>query len=63
MTDPATVGGGGPLPVPPHLPRRLVYLGTPEMAVPLLSARVADNVRRWAAGEPLLGPVDPALGY
>ena len=36
---------------------------TPEMAVPLLSARVTENLRRWAAGEPLLGPVDVDLGY
>ena len=35
---------------------------TPEMAIPLLSARVTDNVRRWAAGEPLAGPLDPAAG-
>ena len=35
---------------------------TPEMAVPLLSARITENVRRWQAGEPLLGPVDPASG-
>jgi phosphoglycerate dehydrogenase-like enzyme len=36
---------------------------TPEMALPLLSARVRDNVRRYANGEPLLGPVDPVKGY
>jgi phosphoglycerate dehydrogenase-like enzyme len=36
---------------------------TPEMAMPLLSSRIAENVRRYGAGEPLLGPVDPALGY
>jgi phosphoglycerate dehydrogenase-like enzyme len=36
---------------------------TYEMALPLLSARIADNVRRFAAGEPLLGTVDPELGY
>lgn len=36
---------------------------TPEMAVPLLAARITDNVRRWAGGEPLVGVVDPALGY
>lgn len=36
---------------------------TPEMAVPLLSERIAANVRRWAAGDPLLGLVDPASGY
>ncbi len=36
---------------------------TPDMAVPLLSARITENTRRFAAGEPLIGPVDPALGY
>jgi phosphoglycerate dehydrogenase-like enzyme len=36
---------------------------TPEMAVPLLSARVRDNVRRFLAGEPLVGLVDVAAGY
>ena len=29
------------------------------MADPLLAARITDNVRRWAAGQPLIGPVDP----
>jgi hypothetical protein len=33
------------------------------MAIPLLSARISENVRRFAAGEPLIGPVDPDLGY
>jgi phosphoglycerate dehydrogenase-like enzyme len=36
---------------------------TPEMAQPLLAHRITENVRRYAAGEPLLGPVDPDLGY
>ena len=36
---------------------------TPEMAVPLLSDRIAGNVRRFAQGEPLVGPVDVDLGY
>jgi phosphoglycerate dehydrogenase-like enzyme len=36
---------------------------TPEMAVPLLTERIAQNIRRFAAGEPLLGLVDPILGY
>ena len=36
---------------------------TPEMAVPLLTERVTENVRRRIAGEPLLGPVDVAAGY
>jgi hypothetical protein len=33
------------------------------MAVPLLSERVTANVRRFAAGDPLLGLVDPLRGY
>ena len=36
---------------------------TPEMGLPLIAERVRDNVARWAAGEPLLGLVDVALGY
>lgn len=36
---------------------------TPDMAVPLLSERIRQNVRRWATGEELLGPVYPDLGY
>jgi hypothetical protein len=33
------------------------------MAVPLLGARIRDNVRRSIAGEPLVGLVDPIAGY
>ena len=36
---------------------------TPEMAVPLLSERITTNVRRWAAGDDLVGPVFVDLGY
>lgn len=36
---------------------------TPEMAVPLLSARIAQNVRNFANGDELLGPVYSELGY
>lgn len=36
---------------------------TPDMALPALSRRVADNVGRFARGEPLLGTVDVRLGY
>jgi phosphoglycerate dehydrogenase-like enzyme len=36
---------------------------TPEMAVPLLAARVTENTRRWIAGDELVGPVDAAAGY
>jgi len=36
---------------------------TPDMARPLLAERITTNVRRWIAGDPLIGPVDVALGY
>ena len=36
---------------------------TPEMGLELLDRRVTENVRRYAAGEPLLGPVNVTLGY
>ena len=36
---------------------------TPAMAVPVLSQRVRENVRRFVAGEPLLGIVDVDAGY
>jgi phosphoglycerate dehydrogenase-like enzyme len=36
---------------------------TRAMALPLLSERIATNCRLFAAGEPLVGTVDVALGY
>ena len=36
---------------------------TREMGLPLITNRVRENVRRWLAGEELLGLVDIALGY
>jgi phosphoglycerate dehydrogenase-like enzyme len=70
------IGGAGldvtdPEPLPPDhalwtLPNCLVtpHVGnTPEMAAPLLAERIRANVRRFAEGEELLGPVDVELGY
>ena len=36
---------------------------TREMGLPLIARRVGENVRRWLAGEELLGPVHISLGY
>lgn len=36
---------------------------TPEMTAPLLARRITENVRGFLAGGPLVGIVDPALGY
>jgi len=70
------IGGAGldvtdPEPLPDDhelwsLPTCLVtpHVGnTPEMARPLLAERITANVRRYGAGEPLLGLVEPELGY
>lgn len=63
VTDPEPLSDGHPL---WELPNCLItpHTGnTEDMAVPLLSERITENVRRYAAGEELLGKVDPALGY
>ena len=63
VTDPEPLPDGHPL---WELPNCLITphtANTEDMAVPLLSARITENVRRFAAGETLIGPVDPALGY
>jgi len=63
VTDPEPLPEGHPLwteercIITPHVGN------TPEMAKPLLGARVAGNVARFGRGEPLVGIVDPDLGY
>jgi len=63
VTDPEPLPDGHPL---WSLPNCIItpHVGnTPEMAVPLLGERITANVRRWAAGLDLVGPVFPGLGY
>ena len=63
VTDPEPLPDGHAL---WDLPNAIItphVANTPEMAVPVLSRRVTENLRRWHAGEPLLGPVDLELGY
>lgn len=63
VTDPEPLPADHPL---WSLPNCIItpHVGnTPEMAVPLLGQRITANVRRYVAGEPLLGPVDPRSGY
>lgn len=63
VTDPEPLPDGHPLwsesrcLITPHTANTL------EMAEPLLSERVRENVRRRIARAPLLGPVDPDSGY
>jgi phosphoglycerate dehydrogenase-like enzyme len=63
VTDPEPLPDAHPL---WRLPNCIITphtANTPEMAVPVLSRRVSDNVRRFGTGEPLLGPVDLEGGY
>jgi phosphoglycerate dehydrogenase-like enzyme len=63
VTDPEPLPEGHPLweltscIVTPHT------ADTIEMVLPMLAERISANVRNFAAGEPLLGNVDPAAGY
>jgi phosphoglycerate dehydrogenase-like enzyme len=63
VTDPEPLPAGHPLwdldncLITPHT------ANTWEMAEPLFAERVGANVGRWLRQEPLLGLVDPALGY
>jgi phosphoglycerate dehydrogenase-like enzyme len=63
VTDPEPLPDGHPLWDEPRCIITPHTGNTPEMAVPLLRARVRENVRRRLAGEALLGPVDPQAGY
>jgi phosphoglycerate dehydrogenase-like enzyme len=63
VTDPEPLPAGHPLwglsncLITPHT------ADTEEMTRPLLAARIAENVRRLATGEELVGRVDPDVGY
>jgi len=63
VTDPEPLPEGHPL---WSLPNCIItpHVGsTWDMSVPLLSERITANVRRFAHGDELLGPVDPDLQY
>jgi len=63
VTDPEPLPDGHPL---WSLPNCIItpHVGnTPEMAIPLLSDRVRENVRRYMNDQPLIGLVDAHLGY
>jgi phosphoglycerate dehydrogenase-like enzyme len=63
VTDPEPLPEGHPLWSMPNVVITPHVGNTPEMGLPLLAARVTENVRRFAAGEPLLGLVDVDAGY
>jgi phosphoglycerate dehydrogenase-like enzyme len=63
VTDPEPLPAGHPL---WDLPNCLITphtADTEEMTQPLLAGRIAENVGRLAAGQPLVGLLDPDLGY
>jgi phosphoglycerate dehydrogenase-like enzyme len=63
VTDPEPLPDGHPL---WSLPNCIItpHVGnTPDMARPLLAERITENVKRFAHGEELIGPVDTELGY
>lgn len=63
VTDPEPLPDGHPLwtqdrcIITPHT------ADTEEMSEGSLAGRITENVRRFAAGQPLTGLVDPAAGY
>ena len=63
VTDPEPLPDGHPLWDLPNCIITPHTANTAEMAKPVLSARITENVRRFAAGEPLIGPVDRSAGY
>ncbi|MFM8601102.1 MAG: D-isomer specific 2-hydroxyacid dehydrogenase family protein [Actinomycetota bacterium] len=63
VTDPEPLPAGHPLWSMPNCIITPHVGNTPEMAVPLLSERITENVRRYASGEPLIGLIDPRAGY
>ncbi|MBW3651908.1 MAG: D-isomer specific 2-hydroxyacid dehydrogenase family protein [Actinobacteria bacterium] len=63
VTDPEPLPDGHPL---WRLPNVLITphtSNTDEMAAPLLSSRIRENVGRFAAGQPLAGAIDVGAGY
>ncbi len=63
VTDPEPLPDDHPLWATPNTIITPHVGNTPEMGRVLLTARVTENVARYGRGEPLLGPVDVALGY
>ncbi|MCU1365565.1 MAG: D-3-phosphoglycerate dehydrogenase [Ilumatobacteraceae bacterium] len=63
VTDPEPLPAGHPLWAMPNCIITPHVGNTPEMAVPLLAERITQNVRRFARGEDLIGPVHVDLGY
>lgn len=63
VTDPEPLPDGHPLWTMPNCIITPHTASNSEMERPLFSARIIENVRRFAAGDELVGVVAPELGY
>jgi phosphoglycerate dehydrogenase-like enzyme len=63
VTDPEPLPDGHPLWTQPRCIITPHTADTPEMTRRPLALRIRENVARFAAGERLLGLVDPVAGY
>jgi phosphoglycerate dehydrogenase-like enzyme len=63
VTDPEPLPDGHPLWDLPNCIITPHTADTIEMVMPLLAQRIRTNVARFAAGETLIGLVDPVAGY
>jgi phosphoglycerate dehydrogenase-like enzyme len=63
VTEPEPLPDGHPLWSAPNCIITPHTADTSDMVVPLLAERIRTNVARFAAGEPLVGVVDPRAGY
>lgn len=63
VTDPEPLPEGHPLWTMPNTIVTPHTSSTPEQSRRLAFDRIVANVRRFAAGRPLLGAIDPARGY
>lgn len=63
VTEPEPLPDGHPLWTLPNVILTPHVANPPQGIAPLLAARITENVRRFAAGDDLLGVVDPARGY
>jgi phosphoglycerate dehydrogenase-like enzyme len=63
VTEPEPLPDGHPLWGRPNCIITPHTADTQEMIRRMLAARIRDNVRRFAAGQPLEGRIDPAAGY
>jgi phosphoglycerate dehydrogenase-like enzyme len=63
VTEPEPLPAAHPLWSEPNCIITPHVANTPEMGLPLITARVEENVTRWATGAPLVGTVDVELGY